>query len=295
MNNFLSLLENTYSTRIVWEKRQTWRTMGNELRSLYRWNVLVGWLVFNPTMSLFCQHNQHCNATSPWSVRFLIAHSSQFSHSFVFIHQRIIARKSLDPGFMHAARFSSPFLCHIGHKLCEWQRSVLRCYPDIESRVGNFYARSRCVWLNERELCSYAHFCHHIHKSSILSHSLYSVTIGRRTRKLPASGYTVQGSRSRRTPDVLYTWLPCVRIIHRWRWRLSKFIRDLETPVYSMPATPAAACCRAFSPTWTCMFHYPSTSACTIISWFLKKGEMVRSWRGRINAVPSQDIVRELH
>ena len=30
------LLENTYSTRIVWKKKQTWQTTVNELRPLYR-------------------------------------------------------------------------------------------------------------------------------------------------------------------------------------------------------------------------------------------------------------------
>ena len=30
------ILENTYPTRIVWKKRQTWRTTVNELRPLYR-------------------------------------------------------------------------------------------------------------------------------------------------------------------------------------------------------------------------------------------------------------------
>ena len=33
---YLFLLENTYSTRIVWKKKQTWQATVNELRQLYR-------------------------------------------------------------------------------------------------------------------------------------------------------------------------------------------------------------------------------------------------------------------
>ena len=60
MNFFL--LENTYSTRIVWKKKQTWQTTVNELRPLYRlW--LCRWGIHD-SADLRSRHQHQAHASS---------------------------------------------------------------------------------------------------------------------------------------------------------------------------------------------------------------------------------------
>ena len=59
---FFFLLENTYSTRIVWKKKQTWQATVNELRPLYRlW--LCRWGIHD-SADLRSRHQHQAHASS---------------------------------------------------------------------------------------------------------------------------------------------------------------------------------------------------------------------------------------